>query len=253
MINKAVINYPKIIIENNPEVIAAKIISQVIAEKIAESQILLLLSGGSTVKIYPFLLQHLNRFQSLERLAVSLIDERWDKNPVHAAANWPQIIRTGLPELVASKGGKVYQILQGNSLVQDTDKFNKFLLEQIKLNPYIISLQGIGPDGHTAGIFPAERKIFNKIKVNKELAFFHHQGPAGQKERISVTPEFISRINRIILFAKGLDKLPVLETVTRLWKSPETQEQKLGLASQYPVLLAFAQNCTIITDQKIAY
>jgi len=242
---KNIKNNLKIIATPQPEKIVAELLAKELISYLGKGKVLLLLAGGSAVSIYPLLLKHLSKLGSLKNLSVSVGDERWDKNPLHRNSNWQEINKTGLLELVRIEGGQVYQILKGKSFEETAKDYQKFLERNISDNSYIISMQGIGVDGHTAGIFPSSRKVFTENYLKNVLVSAYQLGPKDSPKRITISPKFFQKINKIYLFAKGAEKLPLLK---KLIKSASAKQ---SFIYKYPALLALRRNCLLITDQDL--
>lgn len=120
-------------------------------------KILLLLSGGSAVEIYQILTTWLNR-KNLEsglvkNLTVGLVDERY--GPVgHPDSNEEQIRQTGFYEAITQNGGKVLPVLTGKDPGEEAARYERLIRQGMEEADEILAAAGVGPDGHTAGIFP---------------------------------------------------------------------------------------------------
>ena len=60
-----------------------------------------------------------------------------------------------------------------------------------KINDYKIGLFGIGVDGHTAGIMPPDT--------------------ISKWTRISITPQLIKKLDEIVLYVEGKEKIKILQ------------------------------------------
>ena len=224
-----------------PEQAAAEVIVNEISQYLPHKRVLLLLAGGSAVAIYPLLLEQLNKLGNLQNLTVTVGDERWNLNPAHEQANWRQIQNSGFFGQIGKMGARIYRVLQGKSLAEEAQRFNDFLQQQLELKAKIISVQGIGGDGHTAGIFPADKAEFKNIYQKQGWAIAHNLGKNNYAERITISPKFMAKVNTFVLFAKGLDKLPIFKTLLKL---AQTNKREVF---EYPALLALKGNCILVT------
>lgn len=80
---------------------------------------------------------------------------------------------------------------------------------------HIISLQGIGPDGHTAAIYPMLETDFNDTyNTNDALYVPCTQTTKEFHERTSMSPKFLSeKISEVIVYALGEAKRDALESM----------------------------------------
>jgi len=71
-----------------------------------------------------------------------------------------------------------------------------------------VSLNGMGPDGHTASLFPG----FPQLDADG-VCVAVHDAPKPPSERITLTLPKINESRRIVLLATGAEKAPMLERV----------------------------------------
>lgn len=175
--------------------------------------VLFLTSGGSALQI----LEHVSDTESYKNVTLSVLDERWGVENTNR--NFSQFSQTSFFRSAVQNGAEVIDPMPipGESIQATTDRFNKFLLEWKKKHPdgKILITQGIGPDGHTAGImpFPDETELFQNLFVNTDAAVVCYD--AGSKnqfpQRITVTIPFLKSVDQSIVFAFGSDKREALK------------------------------------------
>ena len=69
----------------------------------------------------------------------------------------------------------------------------------------VLGLLGLGTDGHTASLFSQED--LNRAEGRFAIEVFKESGP----DRISVTPRFLARVERLVFLVKGETKRPILD------------------------------------------
>lgn len=74
-------------------------------------------------------------------------------------------------------------------------------------------LLGVGPDGHTASLFPGSAALEERTRRVVAVA-----GPKPPSERLTITPTVIAAARRIAVLASGADKA---DAVARALQSPE--------------------------------
>ncbi len=261
----------------------------------AGQKTLLLLSGGSAVKVYKELADQLIsgpvtrsprsdvlapsvRVRAVERgpqrvppviynfpnLTVGLIDERYDPDPQHEGSNAVAIEKAGLFERLRSRGARVETILHGKSMDEEVKSYNIFLENLLTTNYSLlttIAIFGIGKDGHTAGIFPTQtieefRGIYRSLPTaclparqgeagleDEVLVVGHHYGAEPYKDRITITPLLISKLDHAFLVTQGEGKKKVLQRF-----SNASFEDRYQIPA---VVLKSAKNLMIFTDRTL--
>jgi 6-phosphogluconolactonase len=71
-----------------------------------------------------------------------------------------------------------------------------------------VSLNGMGPDGHTASLFPG----FSQLEA-EGVCVAVHDSPKPPSDRITLTLPKLNASRRIVLLATGAEKAPMLERV----------------------------------------
>ncbi|RQN10932.1 hypothetical protein EHZ12_16455, partial [Clostridium perfringens] len=134
----------------------------------------------------------------------------YSKDPYHKDASWPLYKELDLFKTLVSKGATFYNLLSGSTVEGEATRFDSFLKEQIKYNSDIIVNLGIGMDGHTAGIIPMENeKDFDNIYKSERDAVSHDKG-GSHPLRITITPSFIGKASRLLVYAVGEEKKSIL-------------------------------------------
>jgi len=80
-----------------------------------------------------------------------------------------------------------------------------------------LTLLGIGPDGHTASLFPGEPAVHETERL--VIAGIGH---AGVSERITMTPPLLNKSRRVVFLVAGADKA---EPMRRVLNGPENWDQ----------------------------
>lgn len=188
----------------------AKDAGQYIIQKLQDhtnDDILLLVSGGSALAV----LEHVNvaSIEIIKTLTVATCDERYTTKL--QGNNFSQLQTTNFYKTV--EGSRALFI---DSKVQENENFESFTKRlQISFNEYYhkhpeaytIALLGIGEDGHTASIFPASEKEFNKQYMIDELYTGIIHESLEYKYRTTITPGYIEeKVTDVVLFAAGSTK-----------------------------------------------
>lgn len=174
-------------------------------EKHNDSNVLLLLSGGSALEVLAYIDTNL----LTPKITISMLDERVSND--ETVNNFLQLQKTNFYSEAHARGvGEIQTIPHQNESPLFFAKtvgeaFRNFLAE----NPTakIIGLFGVGADGHTASIFPMPKDVFAKIYDSENIFVPVISDSANPNERISITPNFIeSYIDEVVLYAIGKNK-----------------------------------------------
>ncbi len=178
-----------------------------------ENPLLLLFSGGSALKI----VEELDPTLLNKNATISVLDERFTLDPkINIFAQLSQ--------------SSLYQKLNihtlscidtrpndGETLESLAQRFELELKKwrQQNMNGQIICTQGMGADGHTAGImpFPEDSVTFNTLfnTENRWVIGYDAKGKNEHPLRVTTTLPFLKLINHSIMYITGEDKKNMLK------------------------------------------
>ena len=177
--------------------------------------ILLMVSGGSALEILDFV----GTTAMGENLTVSMLDDRFSEDK--EINNFSQLQKTDFYSQALEAGVSFFASLPRKEDTMQTlsERWENNLKTWRKENPkgIIIAILGMGPDGHTAGIFADEdKKSFEQLFNAKPLLTAYNVGNKHQyKDRITSTITFLEKINFGIAFVCGQDKKEKLDLVIK--------------------------------------
>ncbi len=183
------------------------------------SKVLLLLSGGSAVKLYKIITYHLSLI-SYNNLAIAQLDERFQ--PVNNNdANANSIGKTGLWKVCKKRNIPYYLVSQEGTLKESAEKYDQTISKLFKEYTYKLAVLGIGEDAHTAGLLPGYEKIWNvdsfivgyKLKGNGQNGLRDLICPEMFKQRITITPKALAQLDQAIVVAVGEKKREALRKI----------------------------------------
>ncbi len=179
-----------------------------ITEKLREhtgEHILLLLGGGSALLV----LDHIDINALHKQVTLVTTDERFTRdiqgNNFSALEQLPFYTKATEQEVsfinsVPREGESHHAFAK-----RLQDAFDHYFIEFP--NAYTIGLFGIGEDGHTASIFPANESDFEAIYQDGKMYVPVTQSAFPYPLRTTVTPTFIEeKIDDVVLFAVGSNK-----------------------------------------------
>ena len=94
------------------------------------------------------------------------------------------------------------------------DLIREWLADELSLD---LTLLGIGPDGHTASLFPGEPAVHERLRL-----VVPGTGHAGVSERITMTQPLINRSRTVMFLVAGADKA---EPLRRVFDGPENWDE----------------------------
>ena len=161
------------------------------------SQILLLLSGGSATDI----IRNFD-WQNINDITVTTLDERYTRdennNYISLKKFLPDFIKT-IPSIPK----------ENESLETFAERLNNNLYNWIKENKKgkIVTTMGIGPDSHTSGILPISDKETEKIMNDTERFIVGYKTEKSEhKMRATTNFTFLKIIDNAIVFLSDGDK-----------------------------------------------
>lgn len=191
----------------------------------AKTPVLFLVSGGSALKLIDAI--DSNAFNP--NLTIGVLDERFSADP--AVNNFSQLSQTSFYAKAKAAGCTFVDTrVQNNETIESlTWRFTQ-ALKDWKENHHrggIIITQGIGSDGHTAGIlpFPEDEPGFEKL-FNQPDVWVVHYDAAGKNPypwRVTTTLSFLRLVDHAIVFICGQDKqVALLKTVAETGSLAQT-------------------------------
>lgn len=179
--------------------------------------VLLMLSGGSALE----LLAGIEMKYIGKKVTVTVLDERFSRDS--AVNNFGQLAETDFYKKAERKGIDYIdtRIHRKISLYGLAQKFERGLRGWVRNNPKgrIIATQGVGEDGHTAGImpYPENLKKFERLfeKENRWVVGYH----AGREKseyprRVTVTLPFLREyVDCSVVYVTGSSKRRALRSL----------------------------------------
>ena len=174
--------------------------------------ILLLLSGGSALEILEEILPE----ALSEKLTISLLDERFSQDK--KINNFSQMQTTSFYELALAKNCNVIGTLP--RLNENISEFAKRIEQALQkwvsenINGKIFVTLGMGPDGHTSGIFPVPDETEFKNLFENENWVTGYTAPHKYSERVTTTITFFRLIDEAFALVCGIEKKSVMDKIS---------------------------------------
>ena len=163
----------------------------------------LLVSGGTTpAPVYRVLAKVPLDWS---RVTIALVDERW--LPVDHADSNAYLIQETLLTDHAAKANFERMLVPGRSLQDSVLEANRLFA------PASVAVLGMGPDGHTASLFPRMKNLHDALTTTEDYVYVDAEGCPGAgpwHQRISLTPHGMTKIAQRILLIRGEEKRKVL-------------------------------------------
>lgn len=193
--------------------LAAKKLSSIFT-KYSNSSVLFLSSGGSCIEI----LNTDSTWKWPKDFTVSVLDERFTDNLKNR--NFKALQKTKFFENIKDSAKLIDPIIPGLSFSEAGKQFNFEIKNWILDHPNgkIVITQGVGIEGHTAGIFPMKNKddfenIFIKTDTLVNTVQYNNLEDRYQ-ERITLNLKFLEFfVDNSILFVVGEQKVKILKKV----------------------------------------
>ena len=207
----------------------ASVVAQKISDELGQGKrVLWFLSGGSGGQVCVDASKLLNG-KDLSRLTVTMGDERYGKLG-HKDENFKILAEGGLK----LDGATLYRPLFDAPLTEVVNSFNEWLDQKVEASDYVISITGIGTDGHAFGVKPNSPAV-----TSNRFA----EGFLGEDfARFTLTPKFVlSQVDEMIVQAYGKEKHVILDALL----------DNRGEIEGFPALM-FNQmkNVTLFSDYK---
>ncbi len=177
----------------------------------AQGRFAVALAGGSTPKgLYDLLATNYTDF-AWNRVFLFFGDER-HVPPTDAESNYRMVNETLLSK-IQIPGENVFRVLAENSdapaAASDYEnKIRKFFQVQGEFPRFDLILLGMGPDGHTASLFPDSAGL-----KDQEHLVIANWVEKFKTHRISFTFPVLNRAAEVLFLVSGADKAPVLAQV----------------------------------------
>jgi len=191
-------------ITKSPAEHAGKHISRVLRK---HTQVLLLLSGGSSLEV----LNCIDEFALGPHITIMMADERFSNS--ENANNFLQLKNTSFYDTALRRKVSFIETVPDTNSTIPKDfaiAVEKTLQYYIKLNgrSHVLALFDVGVDGHFASIFPKdERELFYKQFHTNDLYIHVHEEGDQHPERTTITPYFLkNHVDEVVLFATGKQK-----------------------------------------------
>jgi len=166
----------------------------------------LALSGGSTPKaIYQGLAKEKGALD-WRRVKLFFSDER-TVPPTHEESNYRMAIESGLKELPIPKE-QIYRMEGELPPLEAAERYDQLLKRELKGNPLDFVMLGMGPDGHTASLFPYSEGL-------KDLSHLSIANYVKEKNtfRLSLSFLAINQARSIVVYVLGKEKASILTAV----------------------------------------
>lgn len=202
--------------KNNDDLFAQS--GQYLVEMVSEfnAKCLVLLSGGSAIKSYKPLVDLITAGKGAN-LVIGLADERF--GPIgHDQSNARHIgEQTSLWSACEQAGVEYHLPLQGFSLEQTALDYDILLHHALAVCPIRIAVLGMGTDGHTAGMFPAQADQFDNLYLRNEDQFYAGYSSKTELDlRLTLRVPLLQQMTRVMLIAAGNNKRPVFDKAMKI-------------------------------------
>ncbi len=209
----------------------------------AGKKLLVFYSGGSVLELFPKLNVSLNveGITNVDAWFVP-VDERFDVT----ASNYRALAALDCYPDFEKRGVRFLDVLaHGHSFEDCAYWFSEWVRvesDQVHMGDgLILGILGMGPDGHTAGMFPyPENEVFfnGEMVATSRLAVGYDVGDKNQyRERITLTVPALMKFDRTFAYVVGANKRPALSRVVNkegtVAATPATVWNELRACSVY--------------------
>ena len=168
----------------------------------------MLLSGGSTPA--PLYRQLSSADLDWNRVHVALVDERWVE--ISNAASNERLLNQNL--LLEKAAAAKFTGMKNNHPTPFEGEAECNARYAALPSPYTICLLGMGPDGHTASLFPGAEGLGSALDSSQHCAGIRavrSEVTGDYLERMTMTPWSILQSQRLVLLITGEDKWAVYQ------------------------------------------
>jgi len=220
---------PKILIFDTAveaaEACGDRILELLAGARIARGVTSLAVSGGST----PRLMFQSMAMRPFDWTGVELfqVDER-GVPPDHELSNF-RMIRETLLGKIRIADGQVHRMRAELSAAEAAHAYEEEIRRVFDLGPagipvFDVIQRGMGPDGHTASLFPGEPLIANRTGI---VAAVHVE--KMKQDRITLLPAVLERARHTLCLVSGHDKAAALREVLRGKVNPMAWPSQIAL------------------------
>ena len=199
----------------------------------------LLVSGGNTpAPLYEALSKsELN----WKKIKIALVDERWVDQD-HSASNEALIRRTLL--INNAKNAEFTGMKNASKTASAGQRETEANYQKLP-KPFSLAIVGMGPDGHTASLFPHAKGLAEALKPdnnNLTAAITANQSEVtgSNTERLTLTLAGLMRTERVIILFTGEDKLTEFSAAQKPGPVEDMPIRALLHQEQVPVELYWA-------------
>lgn len=209
-----------------------------------DTPVLFLVSGGSSLTLLNTLPVEL--FDA--HVTIGVLDERFSTDP--AINNFAQLSKTDFFKNATTRGASVIDTTtKDGELIEEAAKNFETELKNWRMSHadgVIIIIQGIGPDGHTAGImpYPDDKRTHQFYFDDSEVWAMGYDCGFRNKYplRVTVTLTFLRKVTTSIVYAVGAEKKAALEAIL----APEGEVHKTPGR-----IISQMHECHLYTDQQV--
>lgn len=187
--------------------LADEIVSRVRAAADEERMFAISLSGGSTPELlYAFLGEEFSDTVAWEFVHLFWGDERCVP-PLDPDSNYGIVKKTLIDRI--GQNAKVHRIAGENDPAKEAERYSKEILSTLRqrdgMPVFDLVLLGLGPDGHTASIFPDRMDLLMSEKIC--AATVH---PGSGQNRITITGRVINNAEAVVFMVTGEEKANIV-------------------------------------------
>lgn len=183
-----------------------KELEKILSENISNN-VLLLCSGGSALEV----LNNISKDVFTHKITVGVLDERFSNDAV--VNNFIQLKNTSFYKDAVVSGVNFIESIprENETLASFGLRMNNNIKKWVNINKkgFIIIIEGMGEDGHTAGIIPApnDSSLFGKLFDSASTFMVGYSSVSKYPNRVTVTNYFLKKMVDIsIVYFVGKEK-----------------------------------------------